>query len=65
MAADAFVSGGAETPPAPPPQAQEPAEKVKLKHLTIDIEPALHKRLKARAAEEDMNRTGIPGGRFG
>ena len=54
-AADAFVAGGAEQPTVPQlvEQAETPTEKVKFKRLTIDIEPPLHKRLKARAAEED------------
>ena len=52
-AADAFVAGGAEQPVAPPvPEPEKPAEKVKLKRLTIDIDPPLHRRLKARAAQE-------------
>jgi hypothetical protein len=50
-AADAFVAGGSEQPA--PQVAEKPAEKVKLKRLTIDIDPPLHKRLKARATEED------------
>lgn len=52
-AADAFVSGGAEKPVAVPVEAKKAPEK--MKRLTIDIEPALHKRLKARAAEEDTS----------
>ena len=54
-AADAFVAGGAEQPTAPQlvEQAQASAEKVKFKRLTIDLDPQLHKRLKARTAEED------------
>ena len=53
-AADAFVAGGAEQPVTPPAPLQEgkPAEKVKLKRLTIDIDPPLHRRLKAKAAQE-------------
>jgi hypothetical protein len=50
VAAEAFVAGGAERPTAP-----EPEKPVKLKRLTIDIEPSLHKRLKARTAEEDTS----------
>jgi hypothetical protein len=49
-AADAFVQAGTEKPVAEK-AIDKPAEKPK--RLTIDIEPALHKRLKARAAEED------------
>ena len=54
-AADAFVAGGAEQPapsPATPPEPERPAEKVKPKRLTIDIDPSLHRRLKARAAQD-------------
>jgi hypothetical protein len=55
-AADAFVAGGAEQPNGPKPtksDADAPSEKLKFKRLTIDIEASLHKRLKARTAEED------------
>lgn len=58
VAADAFVAGGAEQPTGPKlveSASAAPAEKVKAKRLTIDIEPSLHKRLKARAAEEDTS----------
>jgi hypothetical protein len=51
-AADAFVAGGAEHPvPTPLPEAK-PAEKVKMKRLTIDIEPDLHTKLKTKAAQQ-------------
>jgi hypothetical protein len=54
VAAEAFVSGAMEQPATlPAPEPEKAAEKVKLKRLTIDIEPPLHKKLKARAAEED------------
>lgn len=48
VAADAFVSGGAEQPTTPRlvEQAPAPVEKVKPKRLTIDLDPDLHLRLK-------------------
>jgi hypothetical protein len=56
VAAEAFVSSGAEQPvPAPAPEPEKPAEKVPQKRLTIDIDAPLHKRLKARALEEDTS----------
>jgi hypothetical protein len=49
--ADEFVQGGREEPIAPP---AEPENKpAKMKRLTIDIDPALHKRLKRKAADKE------------
>jgi hypothetical protein len=55
VAAEAFVSAGGEQPVTPPPSAPEPRkeDKPKLKRLTIDLEPPLHKALKKRALDED------------
>ena len=47
------IAGGAEQPTGPKLVESAPAEKVRAKRLTIDTEPLFHKRLKARAAEED------------
>lgn len=60
VAAEAFVAAGIE-PQVKPPEPEPAAEletrkhggKVKLKRLTIDLEPSLHKQLKARALEDD------------
>jgi predicted HicB family RNase H-like nuclease len=49
---EAFVANGAEKPAAVP-EPEKPAAEVKPKRLTIDIDKSLHKRLRARALEED------------
>jgi hypothetical protein len=51
-AVDAFVSRGAEKPAEPQVQEPEkPAEKVKMKRLTVDLDPAFHREVKKKAAD--------------
>lgn len=53
-AADAFVAGGAEqptTPSTPAPETQKHGNKAKLKRLTIDLEPSLHKQAKRKSVD--------------
>ncbi len=57
VAAEAFVAAGIEqpVPEPPPPPPPEPAskkeDKPKLKRLTIDLEPELHKQAKKTAVD--------------